>query len=85
MLCPTVQMSDYKFIIKKIQKSYIEKQFDEEKPIREIIEEIEEMSEEELNFSEPKYDIECIVQVQSKIEKIIYKSSYLFLISCLTL
>jgi len=68
----------YRYIIKKQQISYIEKEFDGNQTIEQDLEEISKLSEDELNFSEPEYLLDCIVKITGKIDQVIYRQDSYF-------
>lgn len=68
----------YRYVIKKHQISFIEKEFDASKTIEEEMEEISNLPEDELNFSEPEYTLDCIIKISGKIQKVIYRQDFYF-------
>lgn len=63
--------------IRKIQEGTIEIECDSDSTIAELNERIEQMSEEEIGFSDPEYHLMLICDENDKISKIIWRSKTL--------
>ena len=68
----------YEFVLRKTQDAIVEIECDSSETVGEITEKIEEMSEEELEFNEPQFDLLAITKKDKKISKLIWRAkSYL--------
>ncbi len=70
-------MKKYQFLVQKIQQARITKHCLENQTLDDVLNTIEEMSEEELEFSEPQYQLIGISKDSGKISKIIWMISKL--------
>ena len=70
-------MKKYKYIIKKIQTCHVEQEFSGKSTIGENLDEISKKSEKELGFGKPSYHLHCVIEINGKIERIIYQSDSL--------
>lgn len=70
----------YKFILKRIQYSIVERDFDEDLTLEKALSLITDLEEEEYNFSEPECHLESITKEIGKISKIIWTEKNFFLI-----
>ena len=65
-------MKEYRFILRKIQDATISQTCSGDETVEDILKKIEEMSEEELDFSEPEYQLVAISKIDSKVSKLLW-------------
>lgn len=65
-------MKEYRFILRKFQDATITQSCSGDETVEEILKKIEGMTEEELDFSEPEYQLVAISKTDSKVSKLLW-------------
>lgn len=68
-------MASHNFILRKTQQAVISVKWESHETIGDVTERLEKLSEGELNFGEPEYELVAISKTAGKINKIIWQLS----------
>jgi hypothetical protein len=65
-------MKKYKFIIRKYQDAAVEENWDPNESVEDVAKRIEKLSDEDLNYSDPEYQLIGISKDHGKISKLLW-------------